>query len=39
MVWISLFQYAPGGELFDYIVAKDRLKVEYKLDCSTMFYC
>ena len=28
LLCIFTFQYAPGGELFDYIVAKDKLKVE-----------
>lgn len=27
LIVICFLQYAPGGELFDYIVAKDKLKV------------
>ena len=27
--YFIVMEYAPGGELFDYIVAKDRLRVRY----------
>lgn len=29
---VQFFQYAPGGELFDYIVAKDKLRVGCKIN-------
>lgn len=30
----SLFQFCPGGELFDYIVAKERLTVSFDMCTS-----
>ena len=31
-------QFCPGGELFDYIVAREKLKVCMSVDTSTQVY-